>query len=68
MDRLTDGRLVVFVPNVPNAFAGTLHLLTPDRVTTLGLSMRAALELLGKLGIGAGTVLNDEAFREWVRG
>ena len=58
MDRLADGRLVVFIPNVPNAFAGTLHLLTPDRVTPLGLSMRAALELLGKLGIGAGAVLD----------
>jgi uncharacterized membrane protein len=59
MDRLADGRLVVFVPNVPNAFAGTLHILPPDRVTPLGLSMRAALELLGKLGIGAGAVLDE---------
>jgi uncharacterized membrane protein len=58
MDRLADGRLVVFVPNVPNAFAGTLHLVKADRVTPLAMSMRMALETLGKLGVGSGATLN----------
>jgi uncharacterized membrane protein len=61
MDRLGDDRLVVYVPNVPNAFAGTLHIVAADRVTPIGLTMRTALDTLGRLGIGSAAVLDGVA-------
>ena len=32
MDTLADGRHVVFVPGVPKALVGTLHIMAADRV------------------------------------
>ena len=55
MDTLPDGRVVVFLPNAPNAMTGELHLCPPDRVEVLEVSITAALDCLGCLGIGFGT-------------
>jgi uncharacterized membrane protein len=59
MERLADGRLVVFVPGVPNAMAGALHIATAERVEVLDLSIAAALEALGRLGVGLGKAMSD---------
>lgn len=53
MDRLENGRLVVFVPAVPNAFTGTLHIMEPNRVELLGVPIRTALDFLNRLGAEA---------------
>lgn len=52
METLADGRHVVFVPGVPKALIGTLHIIAVDRVQLLDLSIPSALDVLGRLGVG----------------
>jgi uncharacterized membrane protein len=52
METLADGRYVVFVPGVPRALVGTLHIVATDRVQFLAMSVTAALDGLGRLGVG----------------
>ena len=52
METLADGRHVVFVPGVPRALVGTLHIIPADRVQVLAMSVPAALDTLGRLGVG----------------
>jgi uncharacterized membrane protein len=56
METLADGRCVIFVPGVPRAMVGTLHIVAADRVQILNMSVSAALDTLGRLGVG----LRDE--------
>ena len=52
METLPDGRQLVFVPGVPRAMVGTLHIVAPERVESLNLPVSTALDVLGRLGIG----------------
>lgn len=52
MDTLSDGRRVVFVPGVPRALIGTLHIVAADRVELIDMSIQSALDVLGRLGVG----------------
>jgi uncharacterized membrane protein len=52
METLSDGRHVVFVPGVPRALVGTLHIVATDQVQVLSMSVSAALDALGRLGVG----------------
>jgi uncharacterized membrane protein len=52
MDTLADGRKVVFIPGVPRALVGTLHIFPADCVQELNLSIASTLDALGKLGVG----------------
>jgi uncharacterized membrane protein len=52
METLADGRYVVFVPGVPRALVGTLHIIAADRVQVLAMSVSGALDVLGRLGVG----------------
>lgn len=52
METLTDGRQVVFVPGVPRALVGTLHIVAADRVQFLNMPVSTALDTLGRLGVG----------------
>jgi uncharacterized membrane protein len=61
METLADGRHVVFVPGVPKALVGTLHVLTADRVQVLAMSVSAALDALGRLGVGLGELWAKES-------
>ncbi|SFI82802.1 DUF502 domain-containing protein [Planctomicrobium piriforme] len=54
MDTLPDDRRVVFVPGVPRALVGTLHIVAPERVQLLNMSIPTALDILGRLGAGLG--------------
>jgi uncharacterized membrane protein len=54
METLADGRLVIFIPGVPRALVGTLHIVTEDRVQVLDMSVAATLDALGRLGVGLG--------------
>ena len=51
-DTLPDGLHVVFVPGVPGALVGTLHLVSPDRVREVDVPVSAAMDALGRLGVG----------------
>jgi uncharacterized membrane protein len=52
METLADGRHVVFVPGVPRALVGTLHIVPADRVELLAMPVATALDVLGRLGVG----------------
>ncbi len=52
METLGDGRHVVFVPGVPRALVGTLHIVAADRVQVLDMPVSTALDTLGRLGVG----------------
>jgi uncharacterized membrane protein len=54
METLGDGRHVVFIPGVPKALVGTLHIVAAERVQVLTMSITAALDALGRLGVGLG--------------
>ncbi len=54
METLADGRGVVFIPGVPRALVGTLHLVAPDRLQVLDIPVATTLDILGRLGIGLG--------------
>jgi uncharacterized membrane protein len=52
MDTLPDGRQVVFLPGVPRALVGTMHIVDADRVQLLDMPVSTALDTLGRLGVG----------------
>ena len=52
MDTLDDGRHVVFIPGVPRALVGTLHIIAADRMQVLDMPISTALDVLGRLGVG----------------
>lgn len=54
METLADGRHVIFLPGVPRALVGTLHLVAADRVQILAMPVSMALDVLGRLGVGLG--------------
>jgi len=59
MDAAPDGRLVVFVPNVPSPWSGTLCVVSPDRVEMLTPPIRVVIDRLQRLGLGLGSVLDS---------
>jgi uncharacterized membrane protein len=52
MELLPDDRHVVFIPGVPRALVGTLHIVSADRVQVLAMSVSEALDTLSRLGVG----------------
>lgn len=58
IETMSCGNKVVFIPNVPNTMNGSLHILTPDRVEDLGVSISKSLGVLGRLGIGMGEIVH----------
>ncbi|MEH6565791.1 MAG: DUF502 domain-containing protein [Halopseudomonas sp.] len=53
VERLADGRVVVFVPGAPDPWSGSLVYLTADRVAAVALSVPEAISHLRRLGQGA---------------
>jgi uncharacterized membrane protein len=54
METLADGRQAVFVPAVPKALVGTLHVVAAERVQVLAMSVSNAMDVLSCLGSGLG--------------
>ena len=52
LETLADGRSVVFIPGVPRALVGTLHIVPAERVQVLAMSVSAAMDILSRLGVG----------------
>jgi uncharacterized membrane protein len=53
MDRLDDGRVVLYLPGAPDPWSGSVQVMSRERVTPLDLSIRSAGELMMRLGRGA---------------
>lgn len=61
METLADGRHVVFIPGVPKALVGNLHIVAADRVEALAMSVSAALDVLSRLGLGLGRTMPKQS-------
>jgi uncharacterized membrane protein len=59
VERLPDGRAIVFLPGAPDAWSGSAVVVDADRVTPLDLEMREVVRLAKNLGKGGATVLGD---------
>jgi uncharacterized membrane protein len=57
VEELDDGRFTVFVPFVPTPLAGSLYILTPDRVHPLDIPFTQAVQAISRWGSGS---------KEWV--
>ncbi len=57
MQRLEDGRCVVYLPACPSAWSGTAHLVEANQVSVLDITVRQVMELVEQYGYGAVEVL-----------
>ena len=57
IQKLADGRSMVFIPSVPNAFSGTTQILPADQVTYLDVPVTQIMELAEKYGSGVDELL-----------
>lgn len=60
VDRVGE-RLAVYVPGVPETRSGSLYYVMPDRIRPLTIKASAAFQVLRRMGVGSGEVLNGEA-------
>ena len=60
IERLDDGRVVVLVPSSPNPWSGPVHIMTPDSVRQLSLTLPAYIETIQRFGQGTNELLNAE--------
>jgi uncharacterized membrane protein len=57
IQKLVDGRSMVFIPSVPNAFSGITQILPPDQVTYLDAPLTQIMEFVERYGHGADELL-----------
>jgi uncharacterized membrane protein len=53
IEELDDGRFTVFVPSVPTPLAGSIYILTPDRVHPLNIPFTQAIRVVSRWGSGS---------------
>jgi len=53
IEELDDGRFTVFVPSVPTPLAGSIYILTPDRVHPLNIPFTEAIKAVSRWGSGS---------------
>jgi len=53
VEELEDGRFTVFVPSVPTPLAGTIYVLSPDRVHPVDIPFARAIAVVSRWGCGA---------------
>jgi len=59
MDTLVDSRRVVFVPDVPTPWSGTLVIVTADRLEPLPISTKQTIDCLRRLGTNTSRLLTS---------
>ena len=52
-----DGRFTVFIPSVPTTFAGSIYILTPERVHSLDVPFTQAIKAVSRWGSGSKELL-----------
>src|SRR5690242_9899211 len=53
IEELDDGRFTVFVPSVPTPFAGSVYILTPERVHAVDVPFTRAIKVVSQWGSGS---------------
>lgn len=61
IERLSDGKVVVFLPGAPDPWSGSVCVVTDDRVTPLDLTVHAAANLMKRIGKGSTDALQDNS-------
>jgi uncharacterized membrane protein len=61
VERLQDGRVVVYVPGAPDPWSGGVLVMTEDRIEPLPISMVAAVQNLRALGRGTGAIFQPSS-------
>ena len=59
IERLEEGKTVIFLPGAPDPWAGSVCVVTEDRITPLDLTVRSAADLMKRLGQGATEAWED---------
>ncbi len=60
VERISDGRVVVFIPAVPSPWTGGAFIFEEKRVKPLNVPSTAVMKSLQRLGEGAGSLLNEK--------
>lgn len=58
VERLSDGRVVVFLPGAPDPWSGSVLVMTPDRIEPLAVPVMAVVQNLRRLGGGSAALLS----------
>lgn len=53
VEEIDDGRFTVFIPSVPTPLAGSIYILTPERVHPLNVPFTQALKTISRWGSGS---------------
>ena len=59
-DTLPDGRYVVYIPFAPVLSIGQVHIVPKEQVELLDISLKAATDIVSKLGFGANDLYNEK--------
>jgi uncharacterized membrane protein len=59
MERLDDGRVVLYAPGAPDAWSGSVLLVSPDRVQPLDLDAADLARALQRLGLGTAELMRS---------
>ena len=60
VEKLPDGRSMVYIPSAPSAWSGITQILPADQITYLDVPVTKIMELTEKFGHGADDVLNKK--------
>ena len=60
VERIPEGRVVVFIPNAPSPWSGGVYIIEEDRVKPLQVPSTATLKTLQKLGEGTGALVKGK--------
>ena len=63
MERLDDGRVVLYVPGAPDAWSGSVLLVAPERVQPLDIDSGDLAKALQGLGLGTAALMRAAAAR-----
>ena len=63
IERLDDGQVVVLVPSSPNPWSGPVHIMAPDGVRRLDMTLRAYIETIERFGQGTNELLKAKKDR-----
>lgn len=67
-ETLDDGRCLVYVPYAPVLSIGQVHIVPKEQVKLLNISLKAATDIVSKLGFGANNLYNEKKETDSERG
>ena len=64
IEKLPDGRSMIYIPSAPSAWSGITQILPADHITYLDVPVTKVLELTEKFGHGADAILKNKLNKE----